>query len=156
MIPATNSIKPSRYSVIALIYVTPCLAAISDIKWCSQTNELFLLDQMVMTWELFSHYWSFVKGIHQSLVDSLTKGWYCGGFVSLLAWTSCCANSWVASDLRHHGAHSCDIILMGIFKQFYPAAFHNCMKYLVWRVGIKCDWFYCDRYQNYSWISLNR
>ena len=57
-------------------------------------------------WNHFLHYWPFVKGIHQSLVDSPHKGASnveCScAFYLLLTWTSYWTNSHVTADLAHH------------------------------------------------------
>ena len=41
--------------------------------WLSSIHYLCYLEG-VMTWKHIQHYWPFVRGIHQSLVDSLHKG----------------------------------------------------------------------------------
>ena len=67
---------------------------------CSGTHSCMLHDE-VMTWKRFRHYWPFVLGIHQSLVDSLHKGpvMWCS---FLMFWTSCWTSSSVAGNLRCH------------------------------------------------------
>ena len=50
------------------------------------------------------YYWPFVRGIHQSLVDSPHKEPVLQSFdVSFfVSWTSCQTNSWVAGDSKYH------------------------------------------------------
>ena len=71
----------------------------------------------VTKWKHFPRYWPFVRGIHQSPVNSPHKGQWCGA----LMFTLICAriNSWVnnreAGDLRCHRAHY-DFIVMILGK----------------------------------------
>ena len=53
----------------------------------------------------FSLYWHFVRGIHQSPMDSPHKGQRCGAlmFSLMYAWTKSWTNNANASDLRLHG-----------------------------------------------------
>ena len=54
-----------------------------------------------MMWKHFPHYWPFVRGIHQSLVNSLTKVTNAElGCCLCCCWTRCCLNSRVISDLK--------------------------------------------------------
>ena len=48
------------------------------------------------------HYWPFVRGIHQSLMDSPNKGLVMWMFSLLSSWTSCWANSQLDGYLRRH------------------------------------------------------
>ena len=67
----------------------------------------------VIKWKHFPRYWSFVRGIHRSPVNSSHKGQWRGA----LMFTLICAriNGWVnnreADDLRRHRAHY-DVIVM--------------------------------------------
>ena len=56
-----------------------------------------------MTWECFPYYWPFVRGIHQSLVDSVKK--INCVIISLRLTPSCRRNSWFSGDLRIHDNH---------------------------------------------------
>ena len=71
------------------------------------TSGLQLAHDDIMTWKCLLHYWPFVRGIHQSLVDSLHKRPVIQTSKSLLLLmrTSCSTNSRVASD-------SCDVTAM--------------------------------------------
>ena len=58
-------------------------------------------------------YWPFVRGIHQSPVNSPHKGQWRGALMFSLIWarTNICANIRDAGDLRRHRAHY-DVIIM--------------------------------------------
>ena len=58
-------------------------------------------------WMHFPHYGPFVRGIHESRVNSHHKGQWCGALMSSLisVWTNGWANTWDAGDLRRHRAH---------------------------------------------------
>ena len=64
-------------------------------------------------WEHFPSYWSFVRGIHRSPVDSPHKGQWRGAsmFSMICAWTNGWANNRFAGDLRRHRTHY-DVIVM--------------------------------------------
>ena len=55
----------------------------------------------------FPRYWTFVRGIHRSPVDSPHKGQWRGTlmFSFIYAWTNGWVNNRDAGDLRHHRAH---------------------------------------------------
>ena len=57
--------------------------------------------------EIFQRYWLFVRGIHQSLVDSPHKDQWRGALVFTLicAWTHGWINNRDAGDLRRHRGH---------------------------------------------------
>ena len=61
----------------------------------------------VIKWKHFPRYWSFVRGIHRSPVNSLHKGqWRRALMFSLIhAWTNGWANHRGAGDLRRYSAH---------------------------------------------------
>ena len=68
----------------------------------------------VIKWNHFPYYRPFVRGIHQSLVDSLHKSQQCGTFILyfffMSAQTNCSTNIHLTSDLRWWC--SCDISIM--------------------------------------------
>ena len=61
----------------------------------------------VIKWKHFPRYWSFVRGIHRSPVNSPHKGqWREALMVSLIcAWTNGIINNRDSGDLRRHRAH---------------------------------------------------
>ena len=67
----------------------------------------------VMTWRCFLHYWPFVRGIHQSPVNSPHKGQWCEALMFSLtcAWINVWVKNGLAGDLRRHHAH-CDVTVM--------------------------------------------
>ena len=67
----------------------------------------------VIKWKHFPRNWPFVRGIHQSLVNSPHKGQWRGAlmFSLICAWTSDWVNNDKAGDLRRHNAHY-DVIVM--------------------------------------------
>ena len=66
-----------------------------------------------MKWKHFPRYWPFVRGIHQSPVNSPHKGRWCGALMLSLicAWIHGWVNNREACDLKHHHAHY-DVIAM--------------------------------------------
>ena len=68
---------------------------------------------IVFNWKHLPLYWSFVRRIHQSSVDSPHKGQWRGAlmFSLICTWTIGWANNWVAGDLRGHCTHY-DVTLM--------------------------------------------
>ena len=67
----------------------------------------------VIKWKHVPRYWPFVQGIHQSPVNSPSKGQWRGALmVSLIcAWTNGWVNNRDACDLGHHYAHY-EVIVM--------------------------------------------
>ena len=61
----------------------------------------------VIKWKHFLHNWPFVRGIHQSLMNSPHKGqWHRALMFSVIcAWQNSWANNWGASGLRCHNNH---------------------------------------------------
>ena len=61
----------------------------------------------VIKWKHFPRYWSFVRGIHRSLVNSPHKGQWRGAlmFSLICAWTNGWVNNRGAGDLRYHCCH---------------------------------------------------
>ena len=66
-----------------------------------------------MKWKHLLRYWSFVRGIYRSPVDSPHKGQWRGAFMFSLicAWTNGWANNRDAGDSRRHLAHH-DVTVM--------------------------------------------
>ena len=71
----------------------------------------------VITWKHLPHYWSFVRGIHRSTVNSPHKGQWGGALIFFICtWINCWVNNREASDLRRHHAH-CEVTAMGFIYQ---------------------------------------
>ena len=69
----------------------------------------------VIKWKNFPRYWSFVRGIHWSPLNSPHKGQWCRAlmFSLISAWISAWVNNCEPGDLRRHCAHY-DVIVMRI------------------------------------------
>ena len=76
-----------------------------------------LIHDDVIKWKHFLRYWSFVRGIQQSLVNSLRKDQWRGDlmFSVIFNWTNSWENNGDADDLRRHHAHY-DVIVMFSMK----------------------------------------
>ena len=72
----------------------------------SWVNDICIHDD-VIKWKHFPRYWSFVRGIHRSPVNSRHKGQWRGAlmFYLICAWTNRWVNNREAGDLRRHQAH---------------------------------------------------
>ena len=68
---------------------------------------IIIIHNDVMKWKHFPRYWSFVRGIHQSTMNSPPKGQWRGSLMLSLicAWTNGWVNNRDAGDLRRHRAH---------------------------------------------------
>ena len=77
------------------------------IIWCSDDHD------DVIKWKQLPRYWPFVRGIHQSPVNSPHKGQWRGAlkFSLICAWINGWVNNGEAGDLRHCRAHY-DVTLM--------------------------------------------
>ena len=68
----------------------------------------------VMTWERLHHYWSILRGIHRSSVDSPHNEPVMQGFDDFIVvlWRSCWPNGHVVGDLRRYYAHMTSMSLL--------------------------------------------
>ena len=111
MINRTNS-----YLRVTSIFFTKsfrnCALSMAKLVSCRRISykemkyrEVWLHDD-VIKWKHFSRYWPFVRGIHQSPVNSPHQG-QCGALVFSLicAWINGCVNNRNAGDLRRQRAH---------------------------------------------------
>ena len=75
--------------------------------WLQQHTVQQSCHDDVIKWNHFPRYWPFVRGIHQSPVNSPHKGQWSGALMFALIWTR--INGWVnngeAGDWRRHRAH---------------------------------------------------
>ena len=88
---------------------------VTTLQWNNQTKENssntisynVLYHNDVIKWKYFSRYWSFVRGIHRSPVNSPHKGQWRGAFMFSLicVWINAWVNNREAGDLRRHRAH---------------------------------------------------
>ena len=76
-----------------------------------------LFHDNVVKWKHFPCYWPFVRGIHQSQVNSPHKDQWHGALMFSLIWAW--MNGWVyreAGDLRRHRAHD-DVTVMSVWHK---------------------------------------
>ena len=73
----------------------------------------FICHDDIIKWKHFPRYWSFVRGIHRSPVNSPHKGQWLGAlmFSLICFWINSWVNNREAGDLRRHRAHY-DVIVM--------------------------------------------
>ena len=89
----------------------------------------------VIKWEHFPRYWSFVRGIHWSPVNSPHKGQWHGAlmFSLICAWLNGWVNNRGAADPRRHRPHH-DVTVL-------HTRIHNYVQYSVeWFTGMKVIW----------------
>ena len=72
-----------------------------ECRWRPVAN---IIQDGVIKWKHFPHYWPFVQGIPRSPVNSPHKGQWCGAFMFSLicAWINSWVNNREAGDLRRH------------------------------------------------------
>ena len=104
--------KNKAYTMLQ-IYNT-CLKQAS-ILFCHIFSCFLQRHNEFINWKHFPRYWSFVRGIHWSPVNSPHKGQWCGAlmFCLICAWINARVNNRGAGDLRRHRAHY-DVIGMTI------------------------------------------
>ena len=70
----------------------------------------------VIKWKHFPRYWPFVRGIHQSPVNSPHKGQWRGASMFFFdrAWINGSVNNRVVGNLRRHRAH-CDVTVTFLY-----------------------------------------
>ena len=98
---------------ISIVCLTALLTAIKTSKFQIIWPFANVINDDVIKWKHFPRYWSFVRRIHWSPVNSLHKGQWCGALMFSLinAWINDWINSRDAGDLRRHRAHY-DVIVM--------------------------------------------
>ena len=74
---------------------------------CHWRKAKHMVHDGIIKWKHFPRYWSFVRGIHRSPVNSPHKGQWPGALMySLICpWTNSWVNSRDAGDLRRNRAH---------------------------------------------------
>ena len=95
------------------IFVTGCTRSNFDNSPCGQWQRfrqhdiVVLVHDDVIKWTHFPRYWPFVRGIHQSPVNSPHKGQWRGALMFSLAcaWINGWVNNREAGDLMRHRAH---------------------------------------------------
>ena len=82
--------------------------------------SLFSISKKLSTnGRVLGRYWSFVRGIHRSPVDSPHKGQWRGAslFSLICAWANSWANNWDVSDLRCDRTHYDVTVMRSMTKQ---------------------------------------
>ena len=79
-------------------------------------------------------YWSFVRGIHRSPVNSSHKGQWCGVlmFSLICSWIDRWVNYCEAGDLRRHRAHYEVTVMRWTYKFTYILSSRLCEKSVFW------------------------
>ena len=74
-----------------------------------------ILHDDVIKWKHFPRYWSFVRGIHRSPVNSPHKGQWRGAlmFSLICVWINGWVNNREAGDLRRHSHYDVDVMFLG-------------------------------------------
>ena len=112
-----------------------------SILWfgVQKRQAIFFTHDDVIKWKQFPRYWSFVRGIHRSPLNSPHRSQWRGALMFSLI----CAqiNGWVnnceAGDLRRHPTH-CDVIVM---QCYLDIGTHICAT-LGWDIFHECShWF---------------
>ena len=77
------------------------------IHWTNHSLGSMLVHDDVIKWKHFPRYWSFVRGIHRSPVNSTHKGQWRGAlmFSLICDWINGWVNNRGAGDLRRYRAH---------------------------------------------------
>ena len=134
-----------EFKVWSILFFRLCCAIFSPVlHWkCYDDGTRDHLRDDVIKWKRFPRYWSFVKGIHRSPVDSPHKGQWRGALIFSLiyAWTNGWANNRDAGDLRRHRAHY-DVIVM---NWEFPSKFKFDGKLFL----LLLDSRWSDRYQSF-------
>ena len=94
---------------------------------------VLLLHDDVIKWKHFPRYWSFVRGIHRSPVNSPHKGQWRGAFMFSLicAWINRWVNNREAGHLRRYRAHH-DVIVMNCTETEMSSFWRNFRNRLHW------------------------
>ena len=86
--------------------------------------------------KLFPRYWSFVRGIHRSPVNSPHKGQWRGAlmFSLICAWINGWVNNREAGDLRRQRAHY-DVIIMALIQLYLIVTQTSVIRYYIRESG---------------------
>ena len=116
----------------SLTFVNLChyYSLCKTVQCCSNHDD-------VIKWKQFPCYWPFVRGIHQSLVDSPHKGqWHRALMFSwICTWTNTWANNEDTNDLRRHHTHY-DITVMEVNFLDNPHNRHPTSSPLMLKYGV--------------------
>ena len=127
-------------------------------RWTGRNSRSTAIHDDVIKWTHFPRYWPFVRGIHQSPVNSPHKGQWRGALMFSLVCSR--INGWVnngeAGDLRRHRAHYDATVLTArpfvvttldrlkllrieVHKQWWlhsPELYFNCINWRLIHIGL--------------------
>ena len=114
----------------------------AHIAWAPLLGLLFWYHDDVIKWKHFSCYWSFVRGIHRSPVNSPHKGQWRGAlmFTLICYWINGWVNNREAGDLRRYRAHyDVTVMVYKILHTIHSVTFRKlCIiwnrRYLTWAI----------------------
>ena len=94
----------------------------------------------VIKWKHFPRYWTFVRSIHRSPIDSPNKSQWRGAFVFSLirAWKSGSANNRNAGDLRRHRTQYDVTVMCNSSRNVQNAVsnWNTCFHKICWRLNL--------------------
>ena len=118
--------------------------AYACLNFNMQFNPSIPYHDDVIKWKHFSRYWPFVRGIHQSPLNSPHKGPRRRALIFSLicAWLNAWVDNCEASDLRRHRAHYDVIVMNTIFEtntkqnRFQRPLYNQVQKILVRKITV--------------------
>ena len=112
--------------ILHLITIKSNTCLNKDWKQFNVVSNFFPHDD-VIKWKHFPRYWTFVRRIHRSPVNSPHKGQWRGAlmFTLVWAWINGKVNNRGAGDLRRHHAHY-DVNVMGLYSLDIPVMNLGC------------------------------
>ena len=136
--------------------------------WLAGVNSLSDNDDVIKR-KHFPRYWSFVRGIHRSPVNSPHKGQWCGAlmFSLICAWINAWVNIGEAGDLRRHRAHYDVTVMMIPYSTWWYLILwstgtelillpHMCVKESGQHWFRRVVYFAPSRCLNQCWVIVNR
>ena len=128
------------------LYVMPILRGVHQFNSIDEGTKHLIVPKDaarnhndVIKWKHFPRYWSFVRGIHRSPVNSPHKGQWRGTLMFSLICRpiNCWVNNREAGDLRHHRAHYDVIVMSSVIKEWRPSS----QNWSTFIIAKKCVWF---------------
>ena len=108
-------ITRQKIDTIAVDILAPCVARSSKRE---DFNDLCNIHDDVIKWKHFPCYWSLVRGMHRSPVNSPHEGQWRGAlmFSLICAWINGWVNNGEAGDLRRHRSHYYLTVMLAMEK----------------------------------------
>ena len=114
MVPCCHGLYSEAFMVAVLdeIHLFQCLCMLQ--VHCIFSVNMPQYHDGVMKWKHFPRYWPFLRGIHQSPVNSPQKGRWRGALVLsfIFTWINAWVNNRETGDLRRHCAHYDAIVMI--------------------------------------------